>query len=257
MCCETSSPTTDQSGFIAMTAARRTSESSWTNYSVVSPSSPRSFGSGNTRVTTVRRLGELTTTCTSSHHSELVGRTFETAFRVRSARHVEQSGSRSSWRVVYPLASRTGGHGTPGQHYTIETPSGKRVTPPRGSCWRVTRERFNEMVESGEIWFGPSGNNVPRKKVYRDNAKGLVPSTWWPHSEVGHTQEARKEVRLLFPEVEPFLTPKPERLMADFSRSPPTPAISSLTVSSARVTVAVAPEVGPAMDRSRASSRCH
>ena len=41
----------------------------------------------------------------------------------------------------------------------------------------------------------------------------MVPRTLWRNTEVGHTQEAKKEIKALFPEVEPFDTPKPERLM--------------------------------------------
>ncbi len=106
-----------------------------------------------------------------------------------------------------------GGHGTPAQWYEIETPSGRSVSPPVGSCWRVTRERFDELRAAGRIWFGKSGGNVPRRKVYVTDAQGLVPWTWWPHEEVGHNEEARREMRALFPHDEPFLTPKPERLL--------------------------------------------
>jgi len=87
------------------------------------------------------------------------------------------------------------------------------VTPPRGSCWRVTRARFDELVADGEIWLGADGDNVPRRKVYLRDAKGLVPSTWWPFTEVGHNAEANAELRELFPDIAPFSTPKPERLM--------------------------------------------
>jgi adenine-specific DNA-methyltransferase len=46
-----------------------------------------------------------------------------------------------------------------------------------------------------------------------DEDEGLVPWTWWPHEEVGHNDESKKELLALFPGVEPFDTPKPERLM--------------------------------------------
>lgn len=41
----------------------------------------------------------------------------------------------------------------------------------------------------------------------------MVPRTWWPHTEVGHTQEAKREIQALFPGETPFDTPKPERLI--------------------------------------------
>lgn len=121
------------------------------------------------------------------------------------------SDPRGAWSTVALVAQ--GGHGTAEQFYEIALPSGRVVRPPRGSCWRVTRQRFNELVADGTIWFGATGNNVPRRKVYLADAKGLVPSTWWPHEEVGHNAEANSELRSLFPDRAPFSTPKPERLM--------------------------------------------
>jgi adenine-specific DNA-methyltransferase len=119
---------------------------------------------------------------------------------------------RGPWSTVSLVAQ--GGHGTPDQFYEVATPSGKLVEPPTGSCWRVTRERLEALNEAGEIWFGADGANVPRRKVYMSDAQGLVPWTWWPHLEVGHNEEARREMRRLFPDREPFATSKPERLLA-------------------------------------------
>jgi adenine-specific DNA-methyltransferase len=119
---------------------------------------------------------------------------------------------RGPWTTTSLVAQ--GGHGTPSQFYAITTPAGNVVEPPPGSCWRVTRERFDELRREGRISFGAGGGNVPRRKVYLSDAQGLVPWSWWPYEEVGHNQEARKEVAALFPDRPPFATPKPERLMA-------------------------------------------
>jgi adenine-specific DNA-methyltransferase len=43
--------------------------------------------------------------------------------------------------------------------------------------------------------------------------KGIVPWTWWPHEEVGHTDEARKEIQSIFGTQTAFDTPKPVRLI--------------------------------------------
>ncbi len=44
--------------------------------------------------------------------------------------------------------------------------------------------------------------------------QGVVPQTIWLHDEVGHTQEAKKEVMSVVPiEADVFQTPKPERLI--------------------------------------------
>lgn len=119
---------------------------------------------------------------------------------------------RGSWSTV--ALTVQGGHGTPDQFYAITLPSGRVVEPPPGSCWRVTAERFSELQREGSIWCGAEGDNVPRRKVYLNEALGLVPSTWWTHVEVGHNAEANAELRGLFPGEVPFSTPKPERLMA-------------------------------------------
>jgi adenine-specific DNA-methyltransferase len=48
---------------------------------------------------------------------------------------------------------------------------------------------------------------------YLTEVEGMVPWTWWPSDEVGHTDEAKKEMHGLFGKVDAFDTPKPERLI--------------------------------------------
>jgi adenine-specific DNA-methyltransferase len=43
--------------------------------------------------------------------------------------------------------------------------------------------------------------------------EGVVPWTWWPSDEVGHTDESKKELHALFWKENVFDTPKPERLI--------------------------------------------
>lgn len=101
-----------------------------------------------------------------------------------------------------------------GLMYTIRTPSGREVRPPKGSHWRMDETDFWTMVKDGRIIFGERGDNIPAVKLYLNEVQdGLVPRSWWPHTEVGHTQEAKREVQALFPDVIPFDTPKPERLL--------------------------------------------
>lgn len=100
------------------------------------------------------------------------------------------------------------------QFFTVNTPSGREIDPPNGRCWLYTEERFQEMVADNRIWFGQNGSNVPRvKKFLSEVQTGLVPSTWWPHVEVGTTGKAKAEITALFPNDVPFSTPKPERLI--------------------------------------------
>ena len=97
--------------------------------------------------------------------------------------------------------------------YPITTPSGRIVNPPKGYCWRVSKEKFQEMVNDNRIWFGKDGNNVPSIKRFLTEVKdGITSMTWWNYQEVGHNQDAKKEIKLL--ELgDVFATPKPERLI--------------------------------------------
>src|SRR5690606_2007068 len=99
--------------------------------------------------------------------------------------------------------------------FKITTPSGRVVTPPKGNYWRFSPETFKKAVAEGRVWFGKNGDALPVIKTYlSDISDGVVPGTWWPNNEVGSNQEAKRDhLRKLFPDIEPFATPKPERLL--------------------------------------------
>lgn len=101
----------------------------------------------------------------------------------------------------------------PNQMYEILTPSGAVVTPPKGRCWRHLEDVYKELLNEGRLWFGADGCGVPRKKTYLSDSEGVAPWTWWGNKEVGHNQEAKKEVIALFGAENAFDTPKPERLI--------------------------------------------
>ena len=82
------------------------------------------------------------------------------------------------------------GHGTKNQFYTMVTPAGRVVELPDSLCWRFTQEKMQEEIAAGRIWFGADGNGVPRKKTYLSEREGRNLWTWWPNTEVGHTQSA-------------------------------------------------------------------
>lgn len=104
------------------------------------------------------------------------------------------------------------GHGTQEQFYVFTTPAGRKIALPPGLCWRFTKERLEEEIAAGRIWLGKDGKGVPRKKTYLSESTGVVPWTLWMNKEVGHNQEAKKEINVLFGD-SPFDTPKPERLI--------------------------------------------
>ena len=98
--------------------------------------------------------------------------------------------------------------------YEIITPSGRSVFPPEGYSWRLNKERFKEYLNDNRIWFGEDGNNVPRIKRFLSEVKdGVVAQTLWTYKEVGHNQDAKKEIKNLFDGQAAFGTPKPEKLI--------------------------------------------
>lgn len=105
------------------------------------------------------------------------------------------------------------GHGTAEQFYTLTTPAGRVIELPKSLCWRFTKERMEEEIAAGRIWLGKDGMGVPRKKTYLKDSKGVVPWTLWLNKDVGHNQEAKKEINAIFGSNNAFDTPKPERLI--------------------------------------------
>lgn len=99
--------------------------------------------------------------------------------------------------------------------YSITCPSGRVINgPPSGSYWRVSEEKFHELDKDGRIWWGKDGNNVPAPKIFlTEVSDGIVPQTLWSYEEVGHTQDAKKEIKSIFSGEMPFDTPKPYHLI--------------------------------------------
>jgi adenine-specific DNA-methyltransferase len=97
--------------------------------------------------------------------------------------------------------------------YPITTPSGRIVNPPKSRCWMTSESRLKEFIADNRIWFGESGNNVPSVKKFLNEVKdGSTSMTVWTYEEVGHNQDAKKEVKE-FNEYTVFDTPKPEKLL--------------------------------------------
>lgn len=94
--------------------------------------------------------------------------------------------------------------------YEITTPSGRKVMPPSGYCWRLDRKKFEEYVRDNRIWFGSDGANVPSIKRFLSEVKqGITPTTIWKYQEVGHSQDATKGLKKLFDDKAYFDYPKP------------------------------------------------
>ena len=98
--------------------------------------------------------------------------------------------------------------------YEIITPSGRKVLPPSGYCWRLDKATFEKYRDDNRIWFGEEGNNVPRIKRFLSEVKqGITPMTIWKYEEVGHSQDATKGLKKLFDDKAYFDYPKPVGLI--------------------------------------------
>lgn len=121
---------------------------------------------------------------------------------------------RGKWRPNNLAARNYYSKGT----YPITCPSGRVIPgPPKGSYWRVSEEKFKELDADGRIWWGENGNNVPAPKIFLSEVQaGVVPMSLWEYSDVGHTQEAKKELIEIVnfdSSDDVFITPKPTRLI--------------------------------------------
>ena len=99
--------------------------------------------------------------------------------------------------------------------YPITTPSGRVIEPPASRCWRLSKKVFLERLHDNRIWFGPSGDGVPRIKRFLSElrSEGMTPTSLLSHKEVGHSQEGAKQVVELFDGKGYFDGPKPVRLI--------------------------------------------
>jgi adenine-specific DNA-methyltransferase len=120
------------------------------------------------------------------------------------------------WRLGPIFAS---GERHEGLMYTIKTPNGDFVSPPKGSHWRMLEEDFWKRVKEGSIVFGMDGKGSPATKLYLSEVQsGLVPRSIWMHDEAGHTQDGKRELMSLFPECSVFDTPKPIKLIRQIAK---------------------------------------
>lgn len=96
--------------------------------------------------------------------------------------------------------------------YVVTTPSGKTIQPPEKG-WRWSPDTFWDKVSTGEITFVDQDSRVLRK-IYLAEQDGRVPESIWFADDVGTTRVASSEVSAFIdPDVVPFATPKPERLL--------------------------------------------
>jgi adenine-specific DNA-methyltransferase len=121
---------------------------------------------------------------------------------------------RGPWKAVDYL-----NQATPEQRrnlcYDIVNPNTGQVIRNTKKAWKFDPETHKKHVEEKRLWWGRNGKNtVPALKLFLSEVRdGMTPHNWWPHDEVGHTDESKKESIALFGTNNVFDTPKPERLL--------------------------------------------
>lgn len=118
-------------------------------------------------------------------------------------------------RGVWKSSDMSVGPAVESNIYTITTPSGRKVNPPSGRSWRVSKEGYLERLKDNRIWFGPNGDGVPSIKRFLSELRktGITPMTIWKYEDVGHSQGATQELAKLFDGKKYFDYPKPVELI--------------------------------------------
>lgn len=104
----------------------------------------------------------------------------------------------------------------PNLYYAIQNPNtNEEIWPKQTRVWAFDQLTHQQHIKENKIYWGKDGkNSTPRLKKFLSDlrSQGRVSSTIWLYEEVGHTQDARREILALNPK-NPFATPKPERLI--------------------------------------------
>lgn len=121
---------------------------------------------------------------------------------------------RGPWKAVDYLNQVTPDK-RPNLCYDIVNPNTGSVIKNTKKAWKYDPGTHRRHVEENRIWWGREGQNtVPALKLFLSEVReGMTPHNWWPHEEVGHTDEAKKEMIALYGANDVFDTPKPERLI--------------------------------------------
>ena len=79
-----------------------------------------------------------------------------------------------------------------------------------------SKEHAEKVLKKGpwpKFFFTKNGKGGIARKTYLKNVGGKLPTNLWKHDDVGHTDEAKKEMLNIFGGKTTFDTPKPTRLL--------------------------------------------
>ena len=143
----------------------------------------------------------------SQWHPNLLQRSEEMNARYQNP----DNDTRGVWKPTDATAQA--GHGTAEQFYVFHA-NGNDYKLPKGRCWVYRETVMEQMMKENRVWFGEDGTSRPALKRFLSDVKqGMVCKTIWGYKEVGHSQDAKKEILSIFPDEIPFDTPKPSKLI--------------------------------------------
>lgn len=94
--------------------------------------------------------------------------------------------------------------------FGIKKPNNEIAYPPKGKCWRYSKNKIDDLIKDNRIWFGKDGSNVPRvKRFLSEVPNGIVPQSLWKHVDVGNNQNATNDLKKIFDGKTIFSFPKP------------------------------------------------
>jgi adenine-specific DNA-methyltransferase len=104
----------------------------------------------------------------------------------------------------------------PTLYFALTAPDGTDVFPMRqdgtDGAWRWNPKKI--AAERDRIdWIQGRNGWTPYYRIYADSNSGRPPETIWSHVAVGSNRTSKAEIKQLFPDLVPFGTPKPERMI--------------------------------------------
>lgn len=127
---------------------------------------------------------------------------------------------RGLWRADNYKCNKTSDE-RPNLYFPILQPNtGEEIWPNKSAVWRYSKEKHEQNVKDNRVWWGVDGkNSTPAYKRFLSDVEGVIAQTIWNWNEVGHNDEAKKEIQTLFPDApDIFQTPKPTRLLQKIVR---------------------------------------
>ena len=120
---------------------------------------------------------------------------------------------RGAWNSAAYTCAKTAEE-RPNLYYAIQQPNtGAEIWPSKTRVWAYDRTTHVKHVAEKMIYWGGDGRSgKPRIKKFLNQARLVVPRSFWTPSEAGHNQEGKLElIELNITEF--FATPKPTRLV--------------------------------------------